>query len=120
MGLFLEADETIFVLWSSVSFDRPVSTNTESSIITMSQWGTFNGSLEYIILIIPLSEEIEFGGVCIVADGLKDHIVTLLKCNVSDILHGLNEWYNLSIGFLGLSLQMLSEGMLVVNVVSGP
>ena len=105
MGLFLEADETIFVLWSSVGFDSPVSTNSESSIITMSQWGTFNGGLEDIILIIPLSEEIEFVGVAtIVADGLKYHIITLLKCDVSDILHGLNEWYNLSIRLFGLSL----------------
>ena len=104
MGLLLEADETIFVLWSSVSFDGPVSTNTESSIITMSQWGTFNGILEDIILIIPLSEEIKFLRLTIVADGLKNHIITRLKSNVSDILHGLNEWDNLSICLLGLPL----------------
>ena len=118
--LLLEAHKTIFVFWSSCGLNTPVSADSEPSIISMSERRSLNCRDKYIILIISLPEKFKHFRVFVVADGLENHVVSLLEGNVPDVFHGLNERNGLSVSFLGLFLKMLGQRVLVVDVVTGP
>ena len=78
MGLLLEADQAILVLWSSPGLHGPVSANAESTVVAMSKRRSLDSCLKNIVLIISLSEEFEHFWVLVIADCTKNHVVSLL------------------------------------------
>ena len=68
MSDFLESDQAILVLWSSVRLYSPVSADAKPSIVSVSKWGTFNSGVENIILVISGSEEFEHFRVFVITD----------------------------------------------------
>ena len=120
VGDLLIANKAVLVLGSSGSLDSPVPSDSESSVVAVSKWGTFDSGNEYIVGVISLTKKFKHFGILIVTNSFQDHVVSFLKSNVPYILHSLYEWDSFSKCFLSLLLQMLSDRMLVINVITSP
>ena len=90
------------------------------SIVVITHGGTSVVTHEMVFLVVATAEEFECTRVRVVAHCLKDHIVTLLHSEESDILHSLNERQSSAIGSLSFLLKVHSEGRLVIDVVATP
>ena len=120
MGDFLEADETLLVLRLAVVLDVPVSARAESTVVAATERGALNSIREHVSLIVATAKELEVTRVLGIANRLQDHIVSLLKGNIADILHGLHEGRDLAERLLGLLLVVHRQRMLVVHIVATP
>ena len=116
----MEANEALLVLGLAVRLDVPVSTGTEAAVVTTTQGCTLDSVGEHVSLIVAVPEELEVARVLGIANGLQNHIVSLLERDVADVFHGLHERGHLAESLLGLLLVVHGQRMLVIDVVATP
>lgn len=120
-GHLLEADEAVVVLGLSPGFNVLVATWSKSAVNSGTQGVSLDEIIELIILVVALSHELERSLVAaIVTNCFQNHIISFLKSNKSDILHGLHEWHDSSETLFSFILLMGGEGLSTVQVEAAP
>ena len=119
-GNFLRADETTIVFWGPIGLEVLEAARSISTIIMVSHGWTTIVAHEEVFLIVATTEEFKGPRVRVITHGLKHHVVSLSDGQISNILHGLDEWQGASVGPLGLLLKMHSKSRFVIDVISTP
>lgn len=119
-GLFVSRDESPLVLGRPVGLHLPESGAAHAAVVVVPHGGADVVTHKQVLLVVPAPKQVEHARVRSVADRLQNHVVSLLDGNETHILHSLHEGQGATVGLASLVVQMLTQSMLVVQVVARP